>query len=169
MYQDMRVCVLDVMAHSLAISVEIVANKRGKTFRRFLTLNIHLEHGVELKQMYLSPFDSSAVSTLGTSHLVADVPKTNLSLGDGTCSIEIDQTVKDRAITETALSSEIGDVAWNLLNECTFDEHPKGGIATGLGENIPDSSIAGWSCNIDTGRLTVNTDRAKRPAHLDRW
>lgn len=142
MYQDMRMCVLDVMAHSLAISVEIVADKRGKTFRRFQTLNTHSEHGVKLQQMYLSPFDSSAVSTRSTSHLVVDVPKTNLSLGDGTCSIEIDQTIADRAITETALSSEIGDVAWDLLNECTFYEHPRGGIATGLGENIPDFSIA---------------------------
>lgn len=39
-------------------------------------------------------------------------------------------------MSETATSSEIGDVAWELLNQCTFNSG-RGGIATGLGEHMP--------------------------------
>ena len=57
-----------------------------------------------------------------------------MSLGDGICVIEIDRASGTGPMRETAFSREIGDVAWDLLNQCTFHENGRGGVATGLGK-----------------------------------
>lgn len=62
-------------------------------------------------------------------------------LGDGHCVIEIYQSNPGIAMIETANSREIGEVAWEVLNECTFTQegYGAGGYAEGLGEPLHDS------------------------------
>ena len=57
--------------------------------------------------------------------------KFDVQIDDGTCVIEIYQTMRGRIVHDVASSGEIGDVAWDMMNECVASG--KGGVANGLG------------------------------------
>lgn len=96
----------------------------------------HLISGRCINGMSLSLFDSSAVSAriILLWWVYFDGLTCYLRLGDGKCIIELSQTTPGIEVHEEALSTEIGDVTWEVLNECTFKERGSGGEATGLGK-----------------------------------
>lgn len=89
--------------------------------------------------------------------------------GDGTCNIEIDQTILGPAMREIATTSELGDVTWELLDQCTFSKTSggRGGVATGLGE--PMTGLSSVSDNSRTSHtwLILKVIRVERSTHLD--
>ena len=68
-------------------------------------------------------------------NLAFPISKANVTIGDGTCVLEFDQTEKGSIISDESTGLKMNLAASDLLKKCSsVQARDRGGIATGLGK-----------------------------------